>query len=173
MNTAARAGMAAAVGAAAFLGAGTLLRENPLSVVRLAVAGAAIASCSVIDVIERRIPNRLVVPALAASAGLAATDGVRPHALAGGLTVAALLLALSLFRADALGMGDAKLALVVGVGLAEHAAAAIVSGLAIAAVAGALFVLVTHRPARSTALPLAPFLAMGALLSLFLAAWAG
>jgi hypothetical protein len=59
-------------------------------------------------------------------------------------------------------MGDVKLALLVVLGLGDVATRALVLGLVLAAVFGALLLLRFGRSAAAQSLPLAPFLATGA-----------
>ncbi len=82
------------------------------------------------------------------------------------LVLVAALAVVSLAAPAALGMGDVKLALLLAVGIGDDAVTALVAGFALAA-AYALVLLARHgRAAARTALPLAPFLATGALCAL-------
>ena len=88
-----------------------------------------------------------------------------------GLTVWLLwlvgaLLALSLIRPEALGMGDVKLALLLVLGLDGRAVVALLVALALAAGFGLLMLVRFGRSAASRKLPLAPFFAAGALIAL-------
>lgn len=84
----------------------------------LVALGAALAW---IDLTQRRLPNRLVLPGLAASVALllaaALLDGDLSRwlsALGGGAALFALYLLLALVNPRGMGMGDVKLAAVVG-----------------------------------------------------------
>jgi leader peptidase (prepilin peptidase) / N-methyltransferase len=158
--------VAGAVGALAFLLTGIATSAGASGLARLSICGAALAGAAATDLTERRIPNRLVLPATVACAVLSVAAGAPLSGLLAGLALATLFLSLSLLRPEALGMGDVKLALLVIFGLDGSAARALLLGLALAAAAGLLLVLHSGRPAGQTALPLAPFLATGALLSL-------
>jgi len=81
------------------------------------------------------------------------------------LLVAALLLAIALIRPDAIGMGDGKLALVVALGLLDKALIGLALGLLLAAVVAAPR-LSRARVGGKSEVPLGPFLALGALISL-------
>ena len=76
-----------------------------------------------------------------------------------------LLLVVSLRWPAALGMGDVKLALLLVVGLDGSALRALALGLTFAAFAGLLRVVREGGTAWQASLPLAPFLAAGALLA--------
>jgi leader peptidase (prepilin peptidase)/N-methyltransferase len=154
----------AAVGAVAFLLIGS--GDGVLVAVRLAVCGAALAAASAADLAERRIPNRLVIPAAIACAGLSVAAGVPATGLLAGAAVVATLALVSLARPRALGMGDVKLALLVLAGLDGSAALALALGLVLAALAGLLVIARSGRSAGRRSLALAPFITAGSLLAL-------
>jgi leader peptidase (prepilin peptidase) / N-methyltransferase len=76
-----------------------------------------------------------------------------------------LLLVVSLRWPAALGMGDVKLALLLVLGLDGSALRALALGLALAALAGCALVARHGRTALRASLPLAPFIAAGALVA--------
>ena len=158
--------IAAAAGAASFALCAGLLRQPPLALVRLTLLGAALGAVVESDLLERRIPNRIVVPAAFACAAAWAANGIALFALAEGLMLVLAMLALSLFRPEALGMGDVKLALLLVLGLDGRAVVALLVALALAAGFGLLLVVRFGRSAASSKLPLAPFFAAGALIAL-------
>jgi leader peptidase (prepilin peptidase)/N-methyltransferase len=159
-----RALIAAAVGTATFVSAGLIASPGGLVRTRLAIVGGALAACALYDLVQRRIPNRIVLPAAAACAALTLVAGL-PLTLIAGLTTVLLLLVVSLRWPAALGMGDVKLALLLVVGLDGSALRALALGLAFAALAGLLRVIRDGRTAWRTSMPLAPFLAVGALMA--------
>jgi leader peptidase (prepilin peptidase) / N-methyltransferase len=154
-------------GAIAFVFLGLLHSVSALTLVRLAVVGAALAAAAVIDLREHRIPNRIVLPAAAVCAVLAGPTTLRHSFTA--LALVAVLLLLALAQPAALGMGDIKAALLIALALGVAAVPALVIGLGLAAVAGAALMLRHGRSALTTVLPLAPFLAVGAALALAIA----
>ena len=158
--------IAAGVGAATFALCALTLRTGPLTLGRLALLGAALGAMAESDLTERRIPNRIVVPAAAACAGAWAAGGMALFALVEGLVLVAALLALSLARPEALGMGDVKLALLLVLGLDGRAVVALLVALALAAGFGLLLLLRFGPAAASRRLPLAPFFAAGAVIAL-------
>jgi leader peptidase (prepilin peptidase)/N-methyltransferase len=115
---------------------------------------------------EHRIPNRIVLPALVACALLAGPEVLRQGLVA--LALVAVLLVLALVQPAALGMGDIKDALLIAVALGAAATAAILLGLVLAAGAGVGLIARRGRRELTTALPLAPFLAVGATIALAL-----
>ena len=159
-----RAHIAAGFGTATFAGAGLIANMGVLAVTRLATVGGALAACALFDLVQRRIPNRIVIPAAVTCAALTLVAGL-PFALIAGVATVLLLLVVSLRWPLALGMGDVKLALLLVLGLDGNALRALALGLAFAALAGLLRVIRDGGTAWRASLPLAPFLAAGALLA--------
>jgi leader peptidase (prepilin peptidase)/N-methyltransferase len=159
-----RALIFATAGGATLASAGLLASTNPLTLARLAVLGGALAAASLYDLTQRRIPNRIVLPGAAACSALTLAAGA-PLSLLAGLATALLLLVVSLRWSAALGMGDVKLALLLVLGLDGSALRALTLGLALAALAGCALVARHGRTALSASLPLAPFVAAGALVA--------
>jgi leader peptidase (prepilin peptidase)/N-methyltransferase len=154
----------AVAGCATFAGAALLATTSPLTLARLALLGGALAAAALYDLTQRRIPNRIVLPAATACAALTLAAGA-PLSLLSGLTTVLLLLVVSLSWPAALGMGDVKLALLLVLGLDGSALRALALGLALAALAGCALVARHGRTALRTSLPLAPFIAAGALVA--------
>ena len=131
---------------------------------------------SEVDLAEHRLPNRLVGPLAAATAawvvgaGIAGDDGGRAvRALAVGLAVAAGFLILAVV--SDLGMGDVKLALPIGIvagwlGLRAGEVTVLVAALTATVAAATL----RARQGARARLPLGPFLALGALAGVLVAA---
>jgi len=159
---------AATFGALIFLAAGLRVDAGAAELARLVILGAALGAVAAIDLAQHRIPNRIVLPAWLACAGLLAADGVHPERLLGGLAVVALMLGLSLVWPASFGMGDVKLALLLVLGLAGLSAQALLLGLVLAAAFGALLIVRQGRSPTRQSLPLAPFLSAGAVLAVVL-----
>jgi leader peptidase (prepilin peptidase) / N-methyltransferase len=129
---------------------------------------AVLVAIAAIDAEHRIVPNRIVLPA--ACAFLVARVLLEPSLewpLA-ALAASGALLAVALAYPAGLGLGDVKLALFLGAALGATVAVALMVGLLAALVPAA--VIVSRRgvaEARKTALPLAPFLAFGAVVALF------
>jgi leader peptidase (prepilin peptidase) / N-methyltransferase len=124
------------------------------------------------DLEEQRIPNVIVLPATGIV--LLAVGVLRPHhaleALVAALAAAAFLFVPSLLAKGGVGMGDVKLALLLGAALGWGVAAALLIG-CLAASVGGITLLVRHGSgARKTAVPFAPFLALGAVAAVALGA---
>jgi leader peptidase (prepilin peptidase) / N-methyltransferase len=142
-------------------------------------AEAVVAACfamvvlvlAAIDLEHRIIPNRIVIPATAMI--LVAQIALNPDRaleyIAAALGAALFLLVPQLIYPAGLGMGDVKLALLLGAGLGFAVVPAFVVGLLAAFVASVVILVRGGLAARKTALPVAPFLAFGALVALFTA----
>jgi|FLOH01.1.fsa_nt_gi leader peptidase (prepilin peptidase)/N-methyltransferase len=119
---------------------------------------------SATDLKRRIIPNQvLLVAALAAVAlSLAGLGDLGGGLLAAGV-ISFPLLAAALLRPQGMGMGDAKLVALIGLFLGWQALPALLIGLALAGMTGVLMALGSRTPLSRTSLPLAPFLALGAL----------
>jgi leader peptidase (prepilin peptidase)/N-methyltransferase len=158
------AGGAAALAAAAEFGASgrTLAAVFFLSVLTV---------LSAIDIEERRIPNRIVLPASAVLLALqAAVDPGRAlGSIVAALAVAGVVYVLVRLNPAGLGMGDAKLALFMGIGLGGDVIAALAVGSVLAALFAVLILISRGFAARSRTFALAPFLAVGSAVVLLAA----
>ena len=124
---------------------------------------------SIIDLEERRLPNLIVLPTFAIV--LAAHLALAPDRAA-EWTIAALGAALFLFlptilMPGAMGMGDFKLALLLGAMLGWPVATAILVASVAGAVAAIGVLLVRGSAGRKQAIPFGPFLALGGIVALF------
>lgn len=141
------------------------MRELLLGLVLVAL----LVPIALIDLDHRIIPTRLTaLGAVAALAIGAATDlaGV-PEQLIAGAAAGGFLLLAALARPGGMGMGDVKLAGVLGLFLGREVAVALL----VALVAGTLVGLAVMarrgaREGRRTAIPFGPFLALGGVVAL-------
>jgi prepilin signal peptidase PulO-like enzyme (type II secretory pathway) len=130
---------------------------------------ALLVGVTVIDLRYRIVPNRLV--AVGTPLGLALQLALEPDRwleLVLATVVAFLLLfAVAVFSPGGMGMGDVKLAAMLGAFLGRAVSVALMSGLVLAAVPSIL-VLARFglRSGRKETLPLGPFLALGGLVAL-------
>lgn len=123
-----------------------------------------------IDIDHRIIPNKLMaLGAVAAPAILLATnpDKLPEHAIAGVAAGGFLLAALLAYPAG-MGMGDVKLAAVMGLFLGRSVGPAMLVALVSGVLVGAaIMARKGAREGRKTAVPFGPFLALGGLVGLF------
>lgn len=119
------------------------------------------------DLRWRRIPNLIILPAIAIALVITLVGDDRVGALAGGLTGAAVfVIPVLLFGPNQAGVGDVKLALFIGLVLGFPA---VLGALEIAALAALVVIIpgvLFRHWNRKTILPFGPFLALGALLVL-------
>jgi leader peptidase (prepilin peptidase)/N-methyltransferase len=128
---------------------------------------AALVAVSVTDLERKVIPNRIVLPA--AAIVLAAQTALHPSPeWALGASLAALFLFLAALAYPAgMGMGDVKLALLLGAMLGRTVPVAMMIAM-LSALVPATVLLVRHgSAARKMAIPFGPFLALGGLVALF------
>jgi leader peptidase (prepilin peptidase) / N-methyltransferase len=124
---------------------------------------------SVVDIERRIIPNQIVLPAtalvLVAHTALAPDRAVEWTAASIGAALF-LLLPLLVYPAG-MGMGDVKLALLLGAGLGRAVVPAFVVAFVAAAIVGLAVIARGGLAARKTAIPFGPFLAAGGIVALF------
>jgi leader peptidase (prepilin peptidase)/N-methyltransferase len=129
---------------------------------------AALVPAALIDLDTRKIPNKITYPASVAAVviGLALNPSGVPTQLAAGAAAFAFLLVFALAYPGGLGMGDVKLAGVMGLFLGKSVGVA----LFVALIAGAGFgvaIMARHgvRRGRKMGIPFGPFLALGGVLA--------
>jgi leader peptidase (prepilin peptidase) / N-methyltransferase len=128
---------------------------------------AALVAVSATDLEHRIVPNRIVVPA--AAIVLVAQTVLHPSVewLAGALGASGFLFLSALAYPKGMGMGDVKLALLLGAMLGRYVPVALLVGM-LAALVPSFVLLARHGSrARKMGIPFAPFLALGGVVGLF------
>lgn len=128
---------------------------------------AALVAVSATDLEHRIIPNRVVVPA--AAVVLLAQTALHPSvewALA-GFGASVFLFAAALAYPGGMGMGDVKLALLLGAMLGRTVPIGMMLGMVAALVPSVVLAVRHGARARKMGIPLAPFLALGGVVALF------
>lgn len=123
-----------------------------------------------IDLDVKRIPNALTLPAalLAVPIALVTEPSFVPEQLIAGAAATVFFLIPALIAKKGMGMGDVKLAGVLGLYLGASVAPAIMIALLTGTVVGVAVILKTGVDAgRKTAVPFGPFLALGAVICIF------
>ena len=137
---------------------------------RFAVAAAfcaVLVAVSAIDLEHRIIPNRIVLPATAVALVAQTALEPSPEWGLGALGASGFLFAAALAYPAGMGMGDVKLALLMGAVLGRTVAVALMVGMLAAMIPG-LCLLARHgKAARKMGIPFGPFLALGSVVALF------
>ncbi|MFJ2541306.1 prepilin peptidase [Microbacterium sp. NPDC087589] len=129
-----------------------------------------------IDIRTHRLPNRIVLPTLAALVVLVIADAIASgesatmiRAAFGMVILGGFYATLRLLSREGMGGGDVKLAAVIGLILGWHSWQALAVGAASAFVLGALFsisLMMLRRADGSTRIAFGPWMILGALLGI-------
>lgn len=138
----------------------SLLLELPFAAILVAVAG--------IDLEHRIVPNRIVGPAAVYGVviSMLVRPGELPEVLIAGLGAFLFLLVAALAYPAGMGMGDVKLAGLMGLFLGASVIPALLAACAAGSVVGLAQIVRHGSTARKHGLPFAPFLALGGLMGL-------
>jgi leader peptidase (prepilin peptidase)/N-methyltransferase len=135
---------------------------------------AVLVVLSAIDLERRILPNALVLPAAAIvlTAHVALDPARATEWTLAAVAAAGVLFILFLVNPAGMGMGDVKLALLLGAALGSHVMAAmLIASLSVWPIAVVMFAR-RGRAARKLGIPFGPFLSFGAILVVFLGAGA-
>jgi leader peptidase (prepilin peptidase)/N-methyltransferase len=128
---------------------------------------AVLVAVSAIDLEHRIIPNRIVLPATVVVLVANTARDLTPEWAIAALGASGFLLAAALAYPAGMGMGDVKLALLMGAGLGKTVPVALMGGMLAAMIPG-LFLFARHgSKARKMGIPFGPFLAIGSVVALF------
>jgi len=130
-----------------------------------------LVAVSATDLEHRIIPNRIVVPAgvIVLAANTALHPG--PQWAIGAFGASGFLLAAALAYPAGMGMGDVKLAFLMGAALGKTVPVALFVGVFAAMVPGIVLLARHGRAARKMGVPFGPFLALGSVVALFAGHW--
>jgi leader peptidase (prepilin peptidase)/N-methyltransferase len=156
----------------AALCAGAVLAHHSASAIALSVTLILlVVPAAFIDLEHRIIPNRITAlgAVLALAVGIALDPAGEPERLIAGAAAGGFLLIAALAYPGGMGMGDVKLAGVMGLFLGSAVAPALLIALVAGVAVGAIVIARKGAQAgRKTAVPFGPFLALGALLAVFI-----
>jgi len=128
---------------------------------------AVLVALSAIDLEHRIIPNRIVLPATVLVLVVNTARDLTPEWTIAALGASGFLLAAALAYPAGMGMGDVKLALLMGAALGKTVPVALMGGMLAAMIPG-LFLFARHgSKARKMGIPFGPFLAIGSVVALF------
>jgi leader peptidase (prepilin peptidase) / N-methyltransferase len=129
---------------------------------------AMLIAVAAIDLEHRIVPNKILLPLAVwgvAGSALVRTGDLPELLIAGAAAFTALLLAALAYPAG-MGMGDVKLAGVMGLYLGTSVAPALLVAFFIGSVVGVAILARDGRDGRKKAIPFAPFLALGGVVAL-------
>jgi leader peptidase (prepilin peptidase) / N-methyltransferase len=124
---------------------------------------------ALIDLDHRIIPNKITLPAAIAAVaiGLALKPAGVAEQLIAGAAAGGFLLVFALAYPRGMGMGDVKLAAVLGLFLGRNVAVALLTGVLAGVLVGSVIMArLGVSQGRKTAVPFGPFLALGAVVAL-------
>jgi leader peptidase (prepilin peptidase)/N-methyltransferase len=128
---------------------------------------AVLVAVSAIDLEHRIIPNRIVLPATVVVLVANTARDLSPEWALAALAGSGFLFAAALAYPAGMGMGDVKLALLMGAALGRTVPVALMVGM-LAALVPSVVLLVRHgSKARKMGIPFGPFLAIGSVVALF------
>jgi leader peptidase (prepilin peptidase) / N-methyltransferase len=128
---------------------------------------AVLVAISAIDLEHRIIPNRIVLPATGVVLVANTLHDLSPEWAVAALGASAFLLTAALIYPAGMGMGDVKLALLMGAVLGKTVPVALMAGM-LAAMVPSLVLFARHgAKARKMGIPFGPFLAVGSVVALF------
>ncbi|MEA2255763.1 MAG: leader peptidase (prepilin peptidase) / N-methyltransferase, partial [Solirubrobacteraceae bacterium] len=145
-------------------------RHGTLDIVLGLLLVTVLVPVVLIDLEHRLIPNRITLPAAVAAvvAALVVDPGFVPEQLIAAAAAGGFFLLAVLAKPGGMGMGDVKLAAVLGLYLGRAVAPAVLIGLISGVVVG--MVIIARKgtaEGRRTRVPFGPFLALGAVVALF------
>lgn len=155
--------------AAAFVGCWLRFEDDWALVALGCVFCATLLVITITDLEHRIIPNTILIASLIAGVALAvlADQGdLDERAIAAAIAFAVLFL-VALVYPSGMGMGDVKLAGLMGIYLGRAVAPALLFGFLFGAVFGLALIARRGAEARKQAVPFGPFLAAGGLVGLF------
>lgn len=132
-----------------------------------AVFCAALVAISAVDIERRIVPNRIVLPASGIVLVLMLAWRPSVEWPAAGFGAALFLFLAALAYPAGMGMGDVKLALLLGVAVGRSVPVALMVGMLTALVPSAVLFARHGSAARKMGVPFAPFLAIGGIVALF------
>lgn len=152
----------------AYLATALVLRHEPVQMALGMVLATALMAVTITDLERRIIPNKiLLVTAVIGIAIVAVFDpSSLPERAIAAATAGGLLFVAALAYPSGMGLGDVKLAAVMGFFLGRNVAPALLVALIAGSVVGLALIAREGAAARKKAIPFGPFLALGAVVGL-------
>lgn len=158
---------------AALFAAAAIRYEDVWLLIAVSVFLGVLLALSLIDLEHKILPNRIVYPSLVAFpaylvvARLAGAPLDLLDAVVGFLAYGGVMLLVAIVSPRGMGMGDVKLAAVMGLFLGRSVAPALLIGFATGALVGLVLIARRGASARKQAVPFGPFLALGGIVGLW------
>ena len=127
----------------------------------------ALAVVTAADLDYRLIPNRVVLPATVVVLGLMTASQPGPEWALAALVAGGGLFLVALAYPQGMGMGDVKLALLMGAALGRGVLPALVLAMLLAVIPAVWLLVRYGRAGRTMGIPFGPFLALGSIAVLF------
>ena len=145
-----------------------VLHDQPAQLVLGLAFVATLAAITLTDLELRLIPNKILIVSAAAAVILAAAldPASLPERVIAALAAGGLLLAAALAYPRGMGLGDVKLAAVMGLYLGRAVAPALMIALLAGSLVGLAMIARHGAAARKQAIPFGPFLALGGVVGL-------
>jgi leader peptidase (prepilin peptidase)/N-methyltransferase len=128
---------------------------------------AVLVAVSAIDLEHRIIPNRIVLPATVVVLVANTLRDPSPKWALAAVGASGFLFTAALIYPAGMGMGDVKLALLMGAALGASVSVALMAGMLAAMVPGIVLFARFGSKARKMGIPFGPFLALGSVVALF------
>jgi leader peptidase (prepilin peptidase)/N-methyltransferase len=152
----------------AYLATVLVLRHDPAQMAMGLVLVTALMAVTITDLERRIIPNKILLMTIAIGVAIAAIfdPSSLPERAIAGVAAGGLLFLAALIYPAGMGLGDVKLAAVMGFFLGRNVAPALLLALVAGSVVGLALIAREGASARKKAIPFGPFLALGALVGL-------
>jgi leader peptidase (prepilin peptidase)/N-methyltransferase len=128
---------------------------------------AVLVAVSAIDLEHRIIPNRIVLPAAVVVLAANTVRDLSPQWAIAAFGASGFLFAAALAYPGGMGMGDVKLALLMGAALGKTVSVALMAGMLVAMIPSLVLFARHGSKARKMGIPFGPFLAIGSVVALF------
>lgn len=132
-----------------------------------AIFCVALVAITATDLTHRIVPNRIVLPTAAVVLALHTAIDPSPEWVLAALGASGFFFAAALVYPAGLGMGDVKLALLMGAALGRTVSVALMVGMLLALLPSIVLLARHGSKGRKMSIPFAPFLAAGSILALF------
>jgi leader peptidase (prepilin peptidase)/N-methyltransferase len=151
-----------------YAGTVVVLWDDPVAVALGLVFVTTLVAVTLTDLERRIIPNRVLAVAAVIGVGIVAIGApdTLPERVLAAVAAGGLLFAAALAYPKGMGLGDVKLAAVMGLYLGQDVAPAIFVALLAGSLVGLVMIAREGAAARKRAIPFGPFLALGGVVGL-------